>query len=68
VHEVITARHCDLKVFGFSLITNKCETDYDAGDDADHDDIVNIGARGQTRITRFVTRMVEEINLIINTQ
>lgn len=29
VHEVITARHCDMKVFAFSLITNKCVTDYD---------------------------------------
>jgi len=29
VHEVITARHCDMKVFAFSLITNKCVTDYE---------------------------------------
>ncbi|TMW40875.1 hypothetical protein DOY81_014045, partial [Sarcophaga bullata] len=27
VHEVITARHCDLTVFAFSLITNKCALD-----------------------------------------
>lgn len=32
VHEVITARHCDMKVFAFSLITNKCETDYECQD------------------------------------
>jgi len=29
VHEVITARHCDLKVFAFSLITNNCVTEYE---------------------------------------
>jgi purine nucleoside phosphorylase len=29
VHEVITAVHCDMKVFAFSLITNKCETEYE---------------------------------------
>jgi purine nucleoside phosphorylase len=29
IHEAITARHCDMKVFAFSLITNKCVTEYD---------------------------------------
>lgn len=32
VHEVITARHCDMKVFAFSLITNKCITEYDSNE------------------------------------
>ena len=27
MHEVITARHCGVKVLAFSLITNLCETD-----------------------------------------
>ena len=29
MHEVITARHCGVKVLAFSLITNLCETDDD---------------------------------------
>ena len=29
VHEVITARHCGVKVLAFSLITNLCETNDD---------------------------------------
>ena len=61
------ARHCDLKVFAFSLITNKCETKYEDEDEANHEDIVSIGLRRQVKITKFVTRMVEEIHgLIMN--
>lgn len=59
------ARHCDLKVFAFSLITNKCETEYDEGDDVNHEDVVSIGLRKQAQITKFVMRMVEKINELI---
>ena len=33
MHEVITARHCGVKVLAFSLITNLCETDDDDDDE-----------------------------------
>lgn len=59
------ARHCDLKVFAFSLITNKCETEYEEGEDCNHEDVVSIGLRRQVKITTFVTRMVEKINELI---
>lgn len=62
MHEVITARHCNMKVFAFSLITNKCETEYDADGDTNHADIVMIGFRRQSLITRFVTEMVAKMN------
>lgn len=29
IHEAIIARHCEMKVFAFSLITNKCVTEYE---------------------------------------
>lgn len=35
VHEVITARHCDMKVFAFSLITNKCQTEYESHEEGE---------------------------------
>lgn len=62
VHEVITARHCDMKVFAFSLITNRCETEYDTHEETNHEDVVNIGLRRQDLITRFVTEMVEKMS------
>jgi len=41
VHEVITARHCDMKVFAFSLITNKCATEYSdkKDEEANHEEV-----------------------------
>lgn len=66
VHEVITARHCDMKVFAFSLITNMCYTEYETNEEANHDEVVTIGQKSQEKITKFVTKMVEEINFLIN--
>ncbi|KAG5680207.1 hypothetical protein PVAND_009732 [Polypedilum vanderplanki] len=67
VHEVITARHCDLKVFAFSLITNKCITEYETEEEANHEEVITTGSKRQNVLTNFVTRMVENINsLIIN--
>lgn len=62
VHEVITARHCDMKCFAFSLITNKCETEYDTHEETNHEDVQSIGLRRQGLITQFVTEMVEKMN------
>lgn len=63
---MITARHCDMKVFAFSLITNMCYTDYEDNEEANHDEVVNIGLQRQDRITMFVTKVVQEINLELN--
>lgn len=62
VHEVITARHCDLKVFAFSLITNKCITEYETDEEANHEEVITAGIKRQNVLTNFVTQMVERIN------
>lgn len=51
-----------MKVFAFSLITNKCETEYDTHGETNHEDVVNIGLRRQGLITKFVTEMVVKMN------
>ncbi|XP_028901826.1 purine nucleoside phosphorylase isoform X1 [Zeugodacus cucurbitae] len=62
VHEVITARHCDLTVFAFSLITNKCATDYDSGDeDANHEEVVMVGKSRQSICGELMCRMIREL-------
>jgi len=55
-----------MKVFAFSLITNMCYTDYEDNEEANHDEVVNIGLQRQDRITTFVTKVVQEINLELN--
>lgn len=51
-----------MKVFAFSLITNKCETEYETHEETNHADVVTIGLRRQDLITRFVTEMVEKMD------
>ena len=41
--EVVVARHCGLRVLGFSLITNMVETDYDSTLKASHTEVVVAG-------------------------
>ncbi|XP_015587700.1 purine nucleoside phosphorylase isoform X2 [Cephus cinctus] len=64
VHEVITARHCDLTVFAFSLITNQCIVDYEDLGEANHAEVVDVGLSKQFVIQEFVSRMVLQIKEI----
>lgn len=58
VHEVITARHCDLTVFAFSLITNQCVTDYEDHCEANHEEVMDVGKARQPILQEFVSRIV----------
>jgi purine nucleoside phosphorylase len=51
-----------MKVFAFSLITNKCETEYETHGDTDHADVMTIGLKRQDFITKFVTEMVQKMS------
>lgn len=58
VHEVITARHCDMNVIAFSLITNECITDYECYDEANHEEVIDVGKMRQDALKRFVEKVV----------
>lgn len=58
VHEVITARHCDLIVFAFSLITNQCTMDYDKCEQASHEEVIAVGKGKQTLLQEYVSNIV----------
>lgn len=61
VHEVITARHCNLTVFAFSLITNSCITDYNCEEDPNHEEVIDVGKQREVVLRKFVTRIVDYI-------
>ena len=62
VHEVITARHCDMIVFAFSLITNVCSSDYDNSDDnLTHDNVIKNGKNRELILQQFVTGLIDEM-------
>ena len=52
VHETIVARHADVAVLGFSLITNKATDDVETG--ATHDEVIEMGRIGATRLVTLL--------------
>lgn len=61
VHEAITARHCGLQVFALSLITNKCILEYDTGEEANHEEVLETSDRRKGDLQAFVSDLVVEI-------
>ncbi|XP_055323069.1 purine nucleoside phosphorylase [Sitodiplosis mosellana] len=62
VHEVITARHCDMKAFAFSIITNKCVTEYESNEEPGHEEVVEVGKSRQYLLASLVSRLIIEID------
>ena len=58
VPEVIVARHCGLRVFGMSVVTNCANTDNVAKILNDADDVVAQADAAATRMTTLFTKMV----------
>lgn len=61
VHEVIVARHCGLRVIGFSLITNKCIDDFDDNNAANHEEVLEIGAKRAEDMVRLVQAVLPDL-------
>ncbi|XP_037957599.1 purine nucleoside phosphorylase-like isoform X2 [Teleopsis dalmanni] len=60
-HEVVVARHCDMKVLAFSLITNKCLLEYDIKDTTNHAEVVAVGKKREKVCAEFVRKLVHHI-------
>ncbi|ETN64942.1 purine nucleoside phosphorylase [Anopheles darlingi] len=62
VHEIITARHCGMTCFAFSLITNMCTMSYEVDEDPCHEEIVGVGRQLESRVGELVQRIVSFID------
>lgn len=64
VHEVITARHCGLDVFAFSLITNACAVNHeDEPTQVDlAEEVFDVAAQSQDTLKEFVSNMVKQMS------
>lgn len=60
VPEVIVARHCGIRVFGLSVITNMGISD--EAEKATHEEVQEVGNSVQPRMTLLITQMIERIN------
>ncbi|XP_068611842.1 purine nucleoside phosphorylase 5a isoform X1 [Brachionichthys hirsutus] len=58
VHEVIVARHCGMRVFALSLITNQAVMDYDSRERANHEEVLETGKLRAEQLEKLVAAMV----------
>ncbi|KAM9718387.1 purine nucleoside phosphorylase 5a [Menidia menidia] len=60
-HEVIVARHCGMRVFALSLITNQAVTDYDSQEKANHEEVLLTARLRAQQLEHLVSTMVPRI-------
>jgi purine-nucleoside phosphorylase len=60
-HEVTVARQCRMKVLGFSLITNLCNTDANTSVEISHEDVLQEGQNASHRACTFVAAIIERL-------
>ncbi|XP_015277308.1 PREDICTED: purine nucleoside phosphorylase-like, partial [Gekko japonicus] len=56
--EVVVARHCGLRVFGLSLITNKVIKEYDSQESIDHLKVLEVSQSRASLLQTFLTELV----------
>lgn len=61
VPEVLVARHCGLRVFGLSLITNKVVSDYNSEERANHTEVLETTRLRTQDLQRLVSHLLEKI-------
>ncbi|KAL0189749.1 hypothetical protein M9458_016848, partial [Cirrhinus mrigala] len=61
VHEVIVARHCGMRVFALSLITNKAVMDYDSEEKANHEEVLQTGKQRAEQLERLVSTIITRL-------
>lgn len=59
IPEVIVARHCDVPVFGMSVITNEAHDDYPDDFVNDGEDVVEAANAATEKMTRLFTAIIE---------
>ncbi|XP_078067307.1 purine nucleoside phosphorylase 6 isoform X2 [Mustelus asterias] len=62
VPEVILARHCGMRVFGISLITNKVVMDYNSQEKANHEEVLQTSRHRAEALLRLISNLVGKIN------
>ncbi|XP_030766212.1 uncharacterized protein LOC115890188 [Sitophilus oryzae] len=66
IPEVLVAKHCGLKVFGFSLITNECVADYDSEKQPNHEEVLAAVNSRTQQLKDFVIKVIEKCNFNVS--
>ncbi|RXM93039.1 Purine nucleoside phosphorylase [Acipenser ruthenus] len=66
VPEVLVAKHCGLKVFGLSLITNKVVKEYNDKEMVNHEGVLGVSKTRAGTLQALVTELVGQLDISIN--
>jgi len=60
-HEAIAAVHCGIKVFGLSLITNRCILDLNCPSAATHEEVLAVGKQRAELTCKLVAELLQRM-------
>ncbi|KAM5135898.1 purine nucleoside phosphorylase-like [Mantella aurantiaca] len=60
--EVVVAKHCGMRVFGLSLITNRVAQAYEVVDSVDHTSVLEVGKQRSKVLQELITELVKSIS------
>ncbi|CAD5219114.1 unnamed protein product [Bursaphelenchus okinawaensis] len=60
-HEVTVARQCNMRVFGFSLITNIANLDLENSVEVSHQEVLDTARAASDRACKFISQVVYEL-------
>ncbi|KAK6182440.1 hypothetical protein SNE40_010133 [Patella caerulea] len=63
VPESVVAKHCGIRVFGISLITDMCSLSYDAANATTHEEVLAIGEKRAGDLQKLICAMIGNMNL-----
>ncbi|XP_005096472.1 purine nucleoside phosphorylase isoform X2 [Aplysia californica] len=63
IPEVLVAKHCGMRVFGMSLITNVVISEYDSPAHANHQEVLETGERRSKDLQQLVAAIVADLDL-----
>lgn len=63
--EVVVAAHCGIKVFGLSMVTNECVTDYEERRTANHEEVIEAGNMRAKDLQKYVREFVKLLPEVI---
>ena len=61
--EVIVACHASMRIFGLSLITNKCILEYDSDASANHEEVLEAGKKQASVMLKLVSTIAERMEI-----
>ncbi|KAK1800008.1 hypothetical protein P4O66_006509 [Electrophorus voltai] len=65
--EVVVAKHCDMRVFGLSLITNKIARSYGDSSAVNHQSVLEVSEKRAAVLQELVTELVNHMDVNNNT-